>query len=123
MVEGVHGQVLRTRHVYSPLIAVANLKWFEGLSKADRKLIRQCMQEAVLYQIHWNRKNMADFLENLKRKGMIVDEAPDVTSFRNHVADIQNYAIFQDPGTRKLLKQFMMLLGCARTSVDNSGFG
>ena len=72
-----------TRHVYSPHIAVANLKWFEDLPETDRKLIRQCMQEAALYQKRWNRKNMADFLENLKRSGMIVDETPDVKSFRN----------------------------------------
>ncbi len=96
-----------TKHVYSPHIAVANLKWFEGIPEADRKLIRQCMQEAALYQRHWNRKNMADFLENLKRNGMIINETPDVTSFRNQVADIQNHALFQCPGTQELLKQFM----------------
>lgn len=50
---------------------------------------------------------MADFLENLKRNGMIINETPDVTSFRNQVADIQNHALFQCPGTQELLKQFM----------------
>ena len=96
-----------TRHVYSPHLNVANLKWFNGLSAADQKLIRQCMQEAASYQRQWNRKNMAFFLARLKKNGMIVDESPDMASFRNRVAKIQSLPLFQDPGTQELLKQFL----------------
>lgn len=96
-----------TRHVYSPHLNVANLKWFNGLSEADQKLIRQCMQEAASYQKQWNRRNMAFFLDRLKKNGMVVDESPDVASFRNRVADIQSLPLFQDPGTQELLKQFL----------------
>lgn len=96
-----------TRHVYSPHLNVANLAWFNSLSEADQKLIRQCMQEAVRYQKQWNRKNMAFFLAGLKKNGMIVDESPDVASFRNRVADIQSLSLFQDKDTQELLKKFL----------------
>jgi len=75
---------------------VANLEWFNGLPEADQNLIRQCMQEAASYQKQWNCKNMAFFLAGLKKNGMIVDESPDVTSFRNRVANIQSLPLFQD---------------------------
>jgi tripartite ATP-independent transporter DctP family solute receptor len=96
-----------TRHVYSPHISVANLEWFNGLSGADQKLIRQCMQEAASYQRQWNRRNMAFFLERLKKNGMIVDESPDVASFRNRLGDIRSLPLYQDPATQALLKQFL----------------
>ncbi|PKN60978.1 MAG: TRAP transporter substrate-binding protein [Deltaproteobacteria bacterium HGW-Deltaproteobacteria-11] len=96
-----------TRHVYSPHLNVANLKWFNGLPEADQKLIRQCMQEAASYQKQWNRKNMAFFLVRLKKNGMIIDESPDTASFRNRVADIQSLPLYQDQDTQELLKQFL----------------
>jgi tripartite ATP-independent transporter DctP family solute receptor len=96
-----------TRHVYSPHINVANLKWFNGLPEADMKLIRQCMQEAATYQRQWNRKNMAFFLERVKKAGMIVEESPDVASFRNRLAGVQTLPMFQDQATQELLRQFL----------------
>ncbi len=96
-----------TRHVYSPHLNVANLKWFNGLPEADQKLIRHCMQEAASYQKQWNRRNMAFFLARLKKNGMIVDESPDTASFRNRVADIQSLPLYQDQDTQELLKQFL----------------
>jgi TRAP-type C4-dicarboxylate transport system substrate-binding protein len=85
---------------------VANLKWCNGLPEADQKLIRPCMQEAASYQKQWNRKNIAFFLARLKKNGMIVDESPDVASFRNRVANIQSLPLFQDQDTQDLLRQF-----------------
>jgi tripartite ATP-independent transporter DctP family solute receptor len=96
-----------TRHIYSPHIDVANLKWFNGLSEPDQRLIRQCMQEAASYQKQWNRRNESFFLARLKKNGMIVDEAPDAASFRSRVADIHSLPLFQDRDTQELLKQFL----------------
>ncbi|MFH1079896.1 MAG: TRAP transporter substrate-binding protein DctP [Pseudomonadota bacterium] len=96
-----------TRHVYSPHLNVANLKWFNDLLEPDQKLIRLCMQEAARYQKQWNRKNTAFFLARLKKNGMIVDDSPDVASFRKRVANIQALSLFQDSGTQELLKQFL----------------
>jgi tripartite ATP-independent transporter DctP family solute receptor len=96
-----------TRHVYSPHLNVANLQWFNGLPDADQNIIRQCMQEAASYQKQWNRKNAAFFLSRLKKNGMVIDESPEMTSFRNRIANIQSLPLYQDPDTQALLKQFL----------------
>jgi tripartite ATP-independent transporter DctP family solute receptor len=96
-----------TRHVYSPHINVANLQWFNGLSQADQTLIRQCMQEAASHQKQWNRKNMAFFLERLKKNGMIVDASPDAASFRSRLGDMRSLPLYQDHSTQELLKLFL----------------
>jgi tripartite ATP-independent transporter DctP family solute receptor len=99
-----------TRHVYSLHLNVANLGWFNSLPDTDQKLIRQCMHEAAFYQKQWNRRNTAFFLDRLKKSGMVIDESPDLTSFRNRVSDIQSLRLFQDPDTQELLKQFLAAL-------------
>jgi tripartite ATP-independent transporter DctP family solute receptor len=96
-----------TRHVYSPHLNVANLRWFNSLPDTDQKLIRQCMQEAAFYQKQWNRRNTALFLDRLKKSGMVIDASPDLASFRNRVSDIQSLPLFQDQDTQELLKQFL----------------
>lgn len=96
-----------TRHIYSPHIDVANLKWFNGLPEPDQRLVLQCMQEAASYQKQWNRQNEAFFLAQLKKNGMMIDETPDVASFRNRVANIQSLPLFQERDTQELLKQFL----------------
>jgi tripartite ATP-independent transporter DctP family solute receptor len=96
-----------TRHVYSPHLNVANIGWFNSLPDTDQKLIRQCMQDAASYQKQWNRRNMAFFLDRLKKSGMVIDESPEVTSFRNRVANIQSLPLYQDQDTQALLKQFL----------------
>lgn len=96
-----------TGHVYSAHIDVANLKWFQSLPATDRNLIRQCMVEAAQYQRAWNRRNEAGFLANLKQAGMIVDEHPDLASFRSKVAGIQKMEIFQGQETQQLLQEFL----------------
>jgi TRAP-type C4-dicarboxylate transport system substrate-binding protein len=86
---------------------VANIGWFNSLPDTDQKLIRQCMQDAASYQKQWNRRNMAFFLDRLKKSGMVIDESPEVTSFRNRVANIQSLPSFQDQDMQALLKQFL----------------
>ena len=96
-----------TAHVYSAHIDVANLQWFQSLPASDQELIRKCMVEAVRYQRDWNRKNEADFLAKLKEAGMVVDEKPDLASFRQKVKDIRELSIFQGKETQELLEKFL----------------
>ena len=100
-----------TKHVYSAHIDVANLGWFQSLPPADQKLIRQCMVEAAQYERSWNRNNEATFLTELKQAGMIVDEHPDLASFRAKVANIQHMSIYQGQETQRLLHQFLQAAG------------
>ncbi len=96
-----------TKHVYSAHIDIANLKWFQSLPPEDQKLIEESMIEASRYQRKWNRNNEAIFLKNLKEAGMIVDENPDIESFRAKVKDIQKLDIFQVKEVQEIMPLFM----------------
>ena len=94
-----------TRHVYSPHIDVASLNWWQGLPPADRKLIRACMVEAARFQRADNRAKNAARLKFLKEKGMVVEEHPDIASFRKKVAGLKNNELFADPKVHALLEK------------------
>lgn len=75
-----------TRHVYSPLVFVMNLNKFNSLPKSDQALFLKAAKIASNYERKWNRDNNAGFLKHLKQMGMIIDEHPDINSFRKKVA-------------------------------------
>ncbi len=77
-----------TRHVYSSHIDMMNLKTFENLSSADQDMFVSSMREAAAYQRGLNRDSNAEYMANIVANGMIVDETPDVNSFRGMVVDI-----------------------------------
>ena len=77
-----------TRHVYSSHIDMMNLGTFEKLSSADQKLFVSSMREAAAYQRGLNRDSNAEYMANIVANGMIVDETPDVASFRGKVSGI-----------------------------------
>jgi len=96
-----------TSHVYSAHIDMANLRWFQSLPEKDRQQISACMVEAANYQRQWNRDNESVFLNNLKKEGMIVNEKPDIASFREKLAAIQDTDMYRDPAVREILKEFL----------------
>ena len=81
-----------TRHVYSPNVFIMNLDKFNSLSKADQKLFMDASAEASNYERKWNRNNNVGFLKHLKAEKMIIDEHPDVNSFRKKIAPIYDEA-------------------------------
>ena len=96
-----------TGHVYSSHIDVANLKWFQSLPESGQKLLQQCMVDAAREQRAWNRTNEANFLANLKEAGMVVDERPDLQSFRDKVSRIQETDVFKGKETQDMLQKFL----------------
>ncbi|GAB4258044.1 TRAP transporter substrate-binding protein [Deferrisoma sp.] len=96
-----------TGHVYSAHAVLANLDWFNGLPEAIRNLLAEAAREAARYERNWNRSNEADFLAKLKEAGMIVDEHPDIDSFRAKVAGLKDLEMFRRPGTAELLEKFL----------------
>lgn len=102
-----------TGHVYSSHIGVADLKWFQSLLKKDQKLILQCMKEAGRYQRRWSRDNQTGFLDKIKAAGIIVEEKPDIASFRKKASRIQELGIFKVKAVRKLLQEFLKATGGA----------
>ncbi|MBN1664364.1 MAG: DctP family TRAP transporter solute-binding subunit [Deltaproteobacteria bacterium] len=96
-----------TRHVYSSHIAVANLAWFQSLNADDQTAIQSAMIKAARFERDWNRKNEAKILNILRKTGMVINEKPDINSFKNRLADLEKSHIFKDESTSRMLKIFM----------------
>ncbi len=77
-----------TRHVYSSHIDMMNLETFNKLSPEDQKMFETAMKEAAAYQRKVNRESNAGYMKNIKDNGMLVNETPDVNSFRKLVSEI-----------------------------------
>ncbi len=96
-----------TRHVYSPHIDVASMIWWKKLSPEDQKMIQTAMVEAALFQRKDNRDKGGARLVLLKEKGMIVEEKPDLSSFRAKVAGLKDMDLFKEPKVHDLLLRIM----------------
>jgi len=96
-----------SRHVYSYHIDVASLVWWKTLDKADQDMIQKAMYEAAVFQRNDNRSKNADRLKLLKKKGMQVEENPDVAAFRARVADLKDMDLYKDPKVQALLLKIM----------------
>jgi TRAP-type C4-dicarboxylate transport system substrate-binding protein len=96
-----------TRHVYSPHIDVASLRWWNSLDEKTRDLIQTAIYEAAVYQRRLNRSKDAERLQMLKEKGMQVIENPDVGAFRAKVAGLKDMDLYSDPRVKSLLLKMM----------------
>lgn len=67
----VQKYIIKTGHVYFPWHWVASKKWFDGLSAADQKLIRDAVQQARAYGTQMEDEKDAFYAEELKKKGML----------------------------------------------------
>ena len=59
---------------YDPLVLGINKKLFDSMSEEDQELFKRLGKEAAAYQIQLNRERAAEQLEELKAKGMQVNE-------------------------------------------------
>ncbi len=92
-----------TRHVYSPHINVASLQWWKTLKTADQEMIRKAMIEASVFQRKDNRDKNGARLDFLREKGMLIEENPDLASFRAKVAGLKDMDLYKDPKVNTLL--------------------
>jgi len=96
-----------TRHVYSGHIDVASLQWWNTLDPKTQEMIQTAMVEAAKFQRKDNREKDAARLVLLKEKGMQIEEAPDVASFRAKVANLKDMDLLQEPRVQDLLQRIM----------------
>lgn len=96
-----------TGHVYSVHIDIANLNWFESLPEKTQSMFMKAMRDAAIYQRAVNRAKEAEYLATLKEKGMIIDEKPDMASFRKKVAPMKEIDMYKEPNTRALLEKLL----------------
>ncbi len=92
-----------TRHVYSPHIDVASLKWWKTLKPDTRDMIQKAIYEAAVFQRKDNRSKNAARLKLLKEKGMQVEEHPDLAAFRAKVAKLKDMDLYKNPKVHALL--------------------
>ncbi len=78
-----------TRHVYSALVFVGSKDFYNSLPKKYQKLLFEATKEASIYERGLNRKKAQFFLDSLKKKGMIIDEHPDLQSFKEKVKPLR----------------------------------
>ncbi|MBE0533799.1 MAG: TRAP transporter substrate-binding protein [Rhodospirillales bacterium] len=66
-----------TRHIYNPQIVIVSKKFWDGLNADEQKLFQDAAAEARTYQRQVNRDKDADFLKQIKERGMqVTDLAP-----------------------------------------------
>ncbi len=92
-----------TRHVYSPHIDVASLKWFNKLSIENQAMITKAIKDAAVFQRRDNRGKNAGRLALLKEKGMQIVENPDIDAFRKKVTGLKDMDLYQDTRVQTLL--------------------
>ncbi len=96
-----------TRHVYSPHIDVASLKWWKTLDPKTRDLIQKTLYEAAMFQRNDNRSKNAMRLTLLKEKGMQIQEHPDIDAFRAKVAGLKDMDLYSEPRVQALLIEML----------------
>ena len=96
-----------TRHVYSPHIDVASLKWWKTLDANTQDLIQRTIYEAAVFQRKDNRSKDVARLELLKDKGMKIEEHPDIDAFRAKVAGLKDMDLYSEPRVQALLIEML----------------
>lgn len=92
-----------SRHVYSPHINVASLNWWKTLDTKTQDILQKSIYEAAVFQRKDNRDKDAERLRLLKKKGMIVEETPDINAFRSKVSGLKDMKLFKEPRVQSLL--------------------
>lgn len=96
-----------TRHVYSPNIDVASLKWWKTLDANTQDFIQRAIREAAMFQRIDNRSKNTDRLAILKEKGMKIEAHPDLDAFRSKVAGLKDMDLYSEPRVLALLIEFL----------------
>jgi len=79
-----------TRHVYSALVFVGSKEFYGSLPKNYQMLMYSASKRASIYERKLNRDKADFFLADLKKKGMIINENPDMDSFKVKVAPLKD---------------------------------
>ncbi len=78
-----------TRHVYSALVFVGK-DFYKNLPAKYQDLLFSATKEASVYERKLNREKADFFLADLKKKGMIINENPDMSSFKEKVKELKS---------------------------------
>ena len=96
-----------TRHVYSPHIEVASLKWWKALDANTQDLIQRTIYEAAVFQRNDNRSKNEARLALLKEKGMEIEAHPNIDAFRAKVAGLKDMDLYGEPRVKAFLIEML----------------
>jgi len=90
-----------TNHVYSPWIVLASEKWWNTLTPDEQSVLMQAARASRTYERQDTRKEAGAALDELKKKGMIVNvvSPQNVQKMRERIAPV-NKQIEQETGTQ-----------------------
>lgn len=74
-----------TGHTYSPLVLMASNRTWKKISPEDQVLFQKAALEAAAYERTVIAGIIRDFLENLEKEGMVVNQVADKTPFQEAV--------------------------------------
>lgn len=74
-----------TGHTYSPLVVMASNRTWKRISPEDQALFQKAALEAAAYERASIAGIIRDYLENLKKEGMVVNKVVDKTPFQDAV--------------------------------------
>jgi len=79
-----------TNHVYSPWIVTVSRKWWDGLSEAERNVLRQAAVKSRDFERQDTRAEAARALADLRAKGMQVNQLPaaEIDRMRERLAPV-----------------------------------
>jgi TRAP-type transport system periplasmic protein len=76
-----------TRHAYAPAPIIMSMSTWKKLTPAQQGIVKKAAQEAAEYERAWDNRMEADWLKELKAKGMIVT-TPDLRLFYKAVQPV-----------------------------------
>lgn len=76
-----------TRHAYAPAPIIMSMNTWKKLTPAQQALVKKAAQDAAEHERAWDNKMEAEWLKDLKAKGMIVT-TPDLKLFRAAVKPV-----------------------------------
>ena len=76
-----------TRHDYAPAPIIMSMGTWKKLTPAQQEMVKKAAQEAAEHERAWDNKMEADWLKELKAKGMIV-ATPDLKPFQKAVQPV-----------------------------------
>ncbi|MCG9678660.1 TRAP transporter substrate-binding protein [Vibrio sp. Isolate24] len=83
-----------TNHIYSNYVLFMNKAFWDSLPADQQALINEITKEAIAKQRTWAAQQNRDVIEDLKAKGMTVNEVPEAV--REQMKNKMNAAVYQD---------------------------
>lgn len=94
-----------TRHAYSPNVILMSLRTWKKLGPEQQKVVQEAAQAAAEHNREIDNRMEAQWLQDLKDRGMEVVEAPDLDRFREAVKSV--YGKYESQFGRELVQSIL----------------